>query len=120
MLAFYQCRTKDNAVKVTIITASEQVNHQYAGKIVLLNRRRLSLFSPYQFLLINRENNSVRQMQLRLTQLANWVGLALLELVKAKHDFKRPALVVPSTHFKEVLRLGVRMTTVCSFLTKQV
>ena len=113
---------KDNAVKVTIITASEQVNHQYAGKIVLLNRRRLSLFSPYQFLPINQENNSVRQMQLRLVtvQLANWVGLALLELVKAKHDFKRPALVVPSTHFKEVLRLGVRMTTVCSFLTKQV
>ena len=33
-------------------------------------------------------------MQLRLVQLANWVGLALLELVKAKHDFKRPALVV--------------------------
>lgn len=58
-------------------------------------------------------------MQLRLVQLANWVGLALLELVKAKHDFKRPALVVPSTHFKEVLRLGVRMT-VCSFFTEQV
>ena len=100
---------KDNAVKVTIITASEQVNDQYAGKIVLLNRRRLSIFSPYQFLLINRENNSVRQMQLRLAQLANWVGLALLELVKAKHDFKRSALVVSSTHFKEVLRLGVRL-----------